>query len=753
MNGNSDFVIESGVLMKYNGPGGDVVIPADVVEISYYAFSNCTGLTAVTIPEGITKIGAYAFQGTGLVSLTIPGSVMEIGFAAFSDCVRLRNVIFSEGVTEIKNQAFSDCTALTRVALPASMTNVDGDAFCGCTSLSQVEIAPKNPAFFVENGLVLTMDGQAVVFAPAAESITVPESVTELAPNAFFGRKNLTHVTLPDGLTYLEKHAFHDCTGLTSIVIPAGVKVISWGAFQNCTSLASVTILGPVTRICDYAFSGCENLTEVHIPDTVTSIGKYAFEGCSSIRQLRLPPKLKKINEGLCSDCDGLEEVVIPEKVTEIGLDAFQGCALQRVTLLGKRVEMEVYPFGQEKNFRLFAPNLSITELKPVYRENAIRGFLHQEGEMFSAERRADYLSYIKTNYKKLSPLALEEPELLRLMLEEKMLTPKAAEQMAVQAAQESCPEAAVQLLDYQNKIFPMEKRLEAEKRRLQRQAKKMEQELNLLEGGGEPQPKQPKLWRYEKDEKGNLTLLGYKGEETDVEVPAAIDGLPVTAIGDYAFSPNGKPLPAAQRETRRKIRSIRIPEGILTIGTSAFENCESLERVYLPASVQKIAASSYLTDDYKPKLKKSDNPFRGCMALREVIVAEGNRWYSVRDGLLFRKSRGGDKMLGYAGDPQGRCIIPEGTQEIPSWFFQSCHTLKNVILPNSLTKIGAYAFCDCENLTSVTIPVSTTEIGPLAFRQRFVGNLPQLTIHAPAGSCAEQYAKFDNIPFQPIEE
>ena len=80
-------------------------------------------------------------------------------------------------------------------------------------------------------------------------------------------------------------------------------------------------------------------------------------------------------------------------------------------------------------------------------------------------------------------------------------------------------------------------------------------------------------------------------------------------------------------------------------------------------------------------------------------------------------------------------------------------HTLKNMILPNSLTKIGAYAFCDCENLTSVTIPVSTTEIGPLAFRQRFVGNVPYLTIHAPAGSCAEQYAKEHNIPFQPIEE
>ena len=750
MSGNSDFVIENGVLVKYNGLGGNVVIPADVVEISYYAFSGCTGLTAVTIPEGITKIGAYAFQGTGLVSLTIPGSVMEIGFAAFSHCVRLRNVILSEGVTEIKNRAFSDCTALTRVALPASMTNIDGDAFYGCTSLSQVEIASKNPAFFVENGLVLTMDGQAVVFAPAADSITIPESVTELAPNAFFGHKNLTHVTLPDGLTYLEKHAFHDCTGLTSIVIPAGVKVISWGAFQNCTSLASVNILGPVTRIYDYAFSGCQSLPEIHIPDTVTSIGKHAFEGCSSLRQLRLPPKLKKINEGLCSDCDGLEEVVIPEKVTEIGLDAFRGCGLQQVTLLSKRVEMETYPFDMEKKFRLLAPNLPIADLKPAYRENAIRGFLRQQ-EMFSPERRADYLSYIKTHCKNLSPLALEEPELLRMMLEGKMLTPKAAEQLAVQAAQEGCPEAAAQLLDYQNKIFPMEKRLETEKRRLQRQTRQMERELNLLESGGEPQPKQPKLWRYEKDEKGNLTLLGYKGGETDVEVPAAIDGVPVVAIGDYAFSPNGKPLPAAQRETRRKIRSIRIPEGILTIGTSAFEDCESLERVELPGSLRRVEGSTYLPDQYKAERTKSDNPFRGCLALRAVVVAEGNRWYAVRDGLLLRKSRGGDKMLGYVGDPQDRCIVPEGTQEIPSWFFQGCSMLKTVVLPNGLAKIGEGAFRGCDGLVSVTLPASTTQISYSAFYQYFWGDMLPVTIHAPAGSYAEQYAKEHNIPFQTL--
>ena len=63
MSGNSDFVIEGGVLKQYAGPGGDVVIPEDVTEIGYGAFRGCTGLTSVTIPERVKNIGDFAFSG------------------------------------------------------------------------------------------------------------------------------------------------------------------------------------------------------------------------------------------------------------------------------------------------------------------------------------------------------------------------------------------------------------------------------------------------------------------------------------------------------------------------------------------------------------------------------------------------------------------------------------------------------------------------------------------------------------------
>ena len=90
MSNASDFVIVSGVLKKYVGPGGDVVIPEGVTEIGSWAFSGCSSLTSVTIPKGVTIIGDCAFSNcSGLTSVTIPDSVVNIGERAFDIRTRL----------------------------------------------------------------------------------------------------------------------------------------------------------------------------------------------------------------------------------------------------------------------------------------------------------------------------------------------------------------------------------------------------------------------------------------------------------------------------------------------------------------------------------------------------------------------------------------------------------------------------------------------------------------------------------------
>ena len=89
---------------------------------------------------------------------------------------------------------------------------------------------------------------------------------------------------------------------------------------------------------------------------------------------------------------------------------------------------------------------------------------------------------------------------------------------------------------------------------------------------------------------------------------------------------------------------------------------------------------------------------------------------------------------------------IPDSVTAINMGAFVFCESLASVTIPNSITEFGAQAFLNCESLISITIPDSVTEFGMGALE-----NCYQLTIHAPAGSAAEQYAKDYDIPFQPL--
>ena len=98
MSNASDFVIENGVLEKYVGPGGDVVIPEGVTCIGEYAFFNCCNMTNITIPDSVARIGEFAFaQCAGLKNITIPGTVLKIGRGAFTGCGNLEKATLSEG--------------------------------------------------------------------------------------------------------------------------------------------------------------------------------------------------------------------------------------------------------------------------------------------------------------------------------------------------------------------------------------------------------------------------------------------------------------------------------------------------------------------------------------------------------------------------------------------------------------------------------------------------------------------------------
>ena len=207
-------------------------LPDTLQAIGSYAFDNCTKLTDPAIPEGVTSIGYCAFEGcSSLTSVTIPAGVTSIGWSAFSGCSSLTSVMIPDGVTSIRLRTFSDCSSLTSVTIPESVTSIEQQAFSGCSSLT---------------------------------SVTIPEGVTSIGFDAFSGCSSLTSVIIPEGVPSIQDSAFSGCSSLTNVEIPEGVASIGLSAFSGCSSLTSVTIPEGVTSVGDWAFYSCEKLQDVY---------------------------------------------------------------------------------------------------------------------------------------------------------------------------------------------------------------------------------------------------------------------------------------------------------------------------------------------------------------------------------------------------------------------------------------------------------------------------------------------------------
>ena len=264
--------------VRYKNYTGNIVIPetieyegvtCNVTSIGEYAFSWCSNLISVTIPNSVTSIGEGAFSySSSLTSITIPNSVTSIGNEAFYDTPWFNNqpdgliyvgkvaytykgempsntsITIKDGTLAINLSAFSGCSNLISVTIPSSVKSIGYQAFFNCSSLA---------------------------------SITIPNSVTSIGHGAFYDCSSLTSVTLPNSVTSIEEATFDYCCSLTSVTIPNSVTSIEYGAFSGCSSLTSVTIGNGVETIGE-AFSFCTNLKDVYcLAPIVPSTASLAF--------------------------------------------------------------------------------------------------------------------------------------------------------------------------------------------------------------------------------------------------------------------------------------------------------------------------------------------------------------------------------------------------------------------------------------------------------------------------------------------
>ena len=240
-------------------------------EIGRYTFRGCSALTTVRLPKSATKISHGAFENcTSLTSVTIPDSYTSIGDDAFANCTRLFNITIPNSVTSIGNRAFYGCWILNVMRIPDSVISIGEMAFEGCASLKLFVVSDEHEVFTVIDSALFIKDSTILLKCPEGmpRDYVIPETVTSIGNDAFFGCRYIDTVIVPIGVSYIGGRAFEECTRLKYIEIPHTVQSIG-AAFYNCRSLNEIYNMNKTPQGIDmFCFTGVnKNVCILYVPE------------------------------------------------------------------------------------------------------------------------------------------------------------------------------------------------------------------------------------------------------------------------------------------------------------------------------------------------------------------------------------------------------------------------------------------------------------------------------------------------------
>ncbi len=334
-------------ITKYFGTKKDVTVPSsingyEVIKIGDFSFAN-KGITSVTLPDTVKKIGAYAFYNCeSLEKINAPSKLKKINGYAFCGCKKLKSFEIPSDLNYLGAYVFSRCENLENINIPDSITKIYNGVFMDCTGLKEVEMSSN----------LRTIGISSFENTTSLAGIDLPESLVIIDDRAFHS-SGIKDIVFPSRLEFLMEDvfdssaivnavidgkdleiywAFDDCLQLETLEIKNGVKAIVGGAFYNCPSLKTIIIPENLESIGLCAFNKCKNLETVYynainceVDTNLQNPNQSVFENCNP-ENIIIGDKVEYLGTALFMNCDTVESVKIPDSVTQVYRYTFYSC-------------------------------------------------------------------------------------------------------------------------------------------------------------------------------------------------------------------------------------------------------------------------------------------------------------------------------------------------------------------------------------------------------------------------------------------
>lgn len=672
-----------GIWYSVLSEGGVKVIPNP--NQSKYTHSEVV-LPDTVLYEGaeyaVTEIGDTAFyQCADLAAVTIPHSVANVASKAFYECSGLRYVKIADGSTPL---SFTDSYQFWTSPLDSAYIGRDleygsGRKYGGYSPFVGMSYRQFTPIKKVEFGDSVTVIGDKLFqYSASLESIVFGDNVTEILS------------------------AFRNCTALTVLEFPASVTTIE-GAFNSCDNISRVVCLGETPPTLSGGFpteailfvpEGCLDayqsvkawsrfakiIDAPYIPDFMVDGIKYSLVGKGEVGVVAINDTTKYVGDitlpdtvvhegatyaltticrGAFNQCTELNSVKIPATVISIEELAFANSGLVSIELPKSLTNIAAESFAYCHNLS----SVTLPDSLITIGESAFQSCGNLGRIVIPAS-----VEYIRSS-------AFSGCGIDTMIV--KSMTPPIVSSSDALGSYES----------YGVLIIPTGSLETYMNARYWQDFYKIEEESgysNVFEVDGV---------HYRRNA-SNVMVVG--SDSSDVIIPDSVmydKKYAVTAIADEAFSGN------------RELKSIVISEGVVTLGSYAFENCVNLRSIYIPSTLVN-GNFSYQYGEYNRNYSPA---FYGCTGLEEITVADGHPHLDSRNdcnALIWTNEgwNGVELMMGCKNT-----VIPDGVTQIAPYAF-AWTTVDKVVIPNSVTRIGTQAFQGCGSLTTLYIGSGLTE-------------------------------------------